>query len=79
MTNPFSNTTILNASQHLSNKSNISKVKTLSCQRQKCNNNKITLCNNKFKRAPGHNALLNFTKVNHIKSKLRDDFEELFI
>ena len=62
MTNPFSNTTILNASQHLSNKSNISKVKTLSCQRQKCNTNKITLCNNKFKRAPGHNALLNFTK-----------------
>ena len=43
MTNPFSNTTILNASQHLSNKSNISKVKTLSCQRQKCNTNKITV------------------------------------
>ena len=80
MSNPFSNHISLNASQYLSNKANISKIKTLSCKKQKSLNNSINIYNNKLIRAPGHSALIDFTKgfyltkthCNNIRNKADD-------
>lgn len=62
MSNPFSNQISINSSQYLSNKSNISKIKTLSCKRQKCLKSGFIIKNNEIKQAPSHTALMNFTK-----------------
>lgn len=62
MSNPFLGQSSINSSQYISNKSNISKVKTLSCKRHNCQKNTINICNNKLTRAPSQSALMDFTK-----------------